>query len=160
MNVSGWTPDDVERWLNDFPLPMDLRFRGAVVFPRYKLKKGFGFWLRTAGPYHPALRGLFNLIVQIIQGIPVGKPMPTPEQLADQIRAHEAAQGVLVFTAEDNAPPADEASNPAVDPKARPSHFDAAFGQGIDFARKHRERDEAAQKTGTTKTATDEEPAF
>lgn len=151
---NGWNADDVERWLNDFPLPADLEFNGEKVWPRYRLKKGYGFWLRTSGPYHRALRGLFNLVVQIIQAVPVGKIMPTPEQLAEQIRAHQAAQGVLVFSIEDNAPARDEKDNPAVDPKARPSHFDAAFGQGVDFARKNREHAEAAAKTGGAAPAT------
>lgn len=146
----SWTPDDVERWLNDFPLPKDLRFRGEIVWPRYQLKKGYGFWLRTAGPYHVAFRGLFNLIVQIIQAVPVGKAMPNAEQLADQIRAHEAAQGVLVFTAEDNAPRKDEKDNPAVDPKARPGPLETNFGQGVDFARKNREREAARQAATPT----------
>ncbi|MFA6959922.1 MAG: hypothetical protein WC205_04125 [Opitutaceae bacterium] len=150
----SWREDDVMRWLNDNPLPKDLTFRGEIVWPRKVLKKGYGFWLKTSGPYHPALRGLYNLVVQIIQAIPVGKPMPTPEQLADKIRAHEAAQGVLVFTAEDNAPA--EPVNPALEP-GDPKPADGYNGQGVDFARKNRERAEAAQKAGTASKETNDE---
>jgi len=153
----SWTPDDVERWLNDYPLPKDLRFRGEIVWPRYTLKKGYGFWLRTAGPYHVAFRGLFNLVVQIIQALPVGKAMPTPEQLADKIRAHEAAQGVLTFGADECGPERAEKDNPAVDPNARPGPAETNFGQGVDFARKNRERAEAAQAGAAP---TDDEEQF
>lgn len=109
--MSDWTRDDVERWLNKYPLPATMTFRAEKVWPRYQLKKGYGFWLRTAGPYHPALRGLFALIVEIINAVPVGQAMPTPDQLAEKIREWETSQLDLPFTEEDNAAP--EKTNPA-----------------------------------------------
>ncbi len=103
-NAAPWTREDTERWLTDWPLPADLVFRAEKVWPRYQTKKGFGFWLRTSGPYHPALRGLFALCHDILSAVPVGQSMPTPEQLAEKIREHEASQAELPLTAEDLAP--------------------------------------------------------
>ena len=114
--MNTWERDDVERWLNDFPLPADLTFRGEKVWPRYRLKKGFGFWLRTAGPYHPAMRGLFSLIVEIIQAVPVGQAMPTPTRLAELIHEWEASQMELPISEEDNAEPLP--TNPAIVPSS------------------------------------------
>lgn len=85
----AWTDEDVERWLNDWPLPKDFVWRGEVVYPRYQLKHGYGQWLRTAGSYHPALRGLFRLCCSVIQALPTGAPMPSPEALAALLRPHE-----------------------------------------------------------------------
>lgn len=109
----AWTRDDVERWLNDYPLPKDFVFRGEKVWPRYQLKKGYGFWLKTAGPYHVALRGLFQLCVQLIQEVPVGAPMPSPDELAARIRYWETLQAELPMSLEDQAPAL--GSNPAED---------------------------------------------
>jgi hypothetical protein len=109
----SWDREDVERWLNDNPLPADMEFRGARVWPRYALKKGYGFWLKTAGPYHPALRGLFGLIVEIIQAIPVGHPMPTAMQLMQRVKAWESMQLDLPLTDDDRAACAGD--NPAED---------------------------------------------
>jgi hypothetical protein len=109
----SWEREDTERWLNDFPLPAEMTFRSEKVWPRYQLKKGYGFWLRTAGPYHPALRGLFALIHEFLLAVPVGQPMPTPELLADRVRAWEGMQAELPLSSEDLDTPAD--NNPAED---------------------------------------------
>lgn len=107
----SWTREDTERWLNDYPLPKDFTFCGERVWPRYRLKKGYGFWLRTSGPYHPALRGLFGLCHEFLAEIPVGEAMPYPEQLAARITECESRQGELVLAPEDTAEP--EKHNPA-----------------------------------------------
>lgn len=128
--MSDWTPDDTERWLSDYPLPRDFVFpplpvdvrpvlegvdpgepNQARAWPLYTAKKGYGFWLRTAGPYHKPLRGLFALAHEILASLPVGARMPGPEELAKLIT--EAAKGgqELPLTSYDNAPA--QASNPA-----------------------------------------------
>lgn len=91
----AWNDDDVERWLSDFPLPQDFTWHGEKVWPRYQLRAGYGQWLRTAGSYHVALRGLFRLIAEIIKAKPIGAPMPTPDELAAELRAYESVQGSL-----------------------------------------------------------------
>jgi hypothetical protein len=96
----NWEREDTERWLNDYPLPAGMTFRGEKVWPRYQLKKGYGFWLRTAGPYHPALRGLFALLHELLAAVPVGQPMPLPELLAERVRAWEGRQAELPLTDE------------------------------------------------------------
>lgn len=115
--MSSWTDDDVERWLNDYPLPADFTYRGEKVWPRYQLKHGYGQWLRTAGSYHPALRGLFRSICHILQGWPVGQDLPTPEELAADLKAGETVTGSLGLE---------------LDPPPRP------IGQGVDFAKRLR----------------------
>lgn len=104
MSAPIWDREDTERWLNDYGLPADFVFNGAKCYPRYALKKGYGFWLRTAGPYHPALRGLFSLCHEILREIPVGSRMPYPEELADRIRAHVEAQKKLPLHMDDIQP--------------------------------------------------------
>ncbi len=99
-----WSRDDTERWLTDYPLPADTTFRAEKVWPRYQTKKGFGFWLRTCGPYHPALRGLFSVCHDILAAVPVGQSMPTPEQLAERVRDWESSQAELPLVDEDLAP--------------------------------------------------------
>jgi hypothetical protein len=91
----AWTDEDVEAWLNDWPLPADFTWKGERVWPRYALKHGYGQWLRTAGSYHPALQGLFRLACQVIQGLPVGTPMPTPAQLVLALKKFETVQEAL-----------------------------------------------------------------
>lgn len=98
----AWTDDDVERWLNDYPLPADLTWKSERVWPRYELKHGYGQWLRTAGSYHPALRGLFRLVCQVLQGLPVGRPMPTPPELVRELKKHEAVQADLPISVVEN----------------------------------------------------------
>jgi len=100
-----WSREDTERWLNDWPLPADFTFRGEKVWPRYTLKKGYGFWLRTAGPYHPAVRGLFAHCHEILAGIRIGEAMPSAEQLAAKLREAELSQMEIPLTPEDLAPP-------------------------------------------------------
>lgn len=107
----GWTRGDTERWLNDYPLPATFMWNGARAYPKYTLKKGYGFWLRTAGPYHPALRGLFVLCHQILEALPRGAPMPSGQDLAACVQRYAAQQGTLDFSPEDLAAP--EATNPA-----------------------------------------------
>jgi hypothetical protein len=103
--TAAWTREDVERWLTDYPLPANFTYNGARAYPRYRLRCGYGQWLRTAGPYHAALRGLFGLVCDIIIGWPVGQPLPTPDELAQKIREAAAAQGELIFSEEDLARP-------------------------------------------------------
>lgn len=120
---TAWTREDTEQWLNDWPLPKDFTFHGERVFPRYQLKKGYGFWLRTAGPYHLNLRGLFSLVHELLAPMAT---YPTPDQLADLIRRHEAGQATIIFSEEDKLPP-NPAGNPAED-TYRPA--DAIPGEG------------------------------
>lgn len=81
--AAAWTPDDTERWLTDYPLPATFKWNGERAYPRYALKKGYGFWLRTAGPYYPALRGLFGLCHEILSTLRPGiDPMPNGEHMA------------------------------------------------------------------------------
>lgn len=120
--MSDWTYDDTERWLSDYPLPRDFVFpplppdvtpilegpgvknaNQALVWPAYNLKKGYGFWLRTAGPYHKPLRGLYALVHEILATIPLGERLPTPEELAAKIVDRVVGDPVLPFTREDNA---------------------------------------------------------
>jgi hypothetical protein len=118
--LEAWTPDDTERWLTDYPLPATFQWNGTRAYPRYTLKKGYGFWLRTAGPYHAALRGLFVLCHEILAGLPVGNPMPTPDQLAALLQKQAGRQAVLQLSAEDLAPP--QTLNPAENtPSAEPA---------------------------------------
>jgi hypothetical protein len=101
----NWTPEDTERWLTDYPLPATFVWNGKRAYPRYTLKKGYGFWLRTAGPYHPPLRGLFALCHQILSGLPVGMPMPGGEQLVAELLRHAGQQDEIAFTADDLGKP-------------------------------------------------------
>lgn len=99
----AWSRDDTEKWLTDWPLPGDFTFHGEIAWPRYRAKFGYGQWLRTAGPYHVALRGLFLLIHEILAQIPVGHAMPTTDQLVAKIREIESSQTELPFSSEDLA---------------------------------------------------------
>lgn len=128
--MNDWTPDDTERWLTDYPLPRGFVFpplpadvrpvvegrdpgepNQAVAWPLYTAKKGYGFWLRTAGPYHKPLRGLFALAHEVLAGLPVGAPMPSPEEHAARITERARGNPSLPFTFEDNAPA--QGTNPA-----------------------------------------------
>lgn len=128
--MHDWTPDDTERWLTDYPLPRDFVFpplpadvrvvlegrdagepNQARAWPLYTAKKGYGFWLRTAGPYHKPLRGLFALAHEILATLPLGARMPTPEELASLITERAKGNPELPFTADDTATA--QAENPA-----------------------------------------------
>lgn len=106
-----WLPEDTERWLTDYPLPANFVWNGERAYPRYTLKKGYGFWLRTAGPYHAALRGLFALCHQILAGMPVGAPMPSSTQLIEELKRYAGQQTEMPLMPEDFAAPL--AQNPA-----------------------------------------------
>lgn len=82
----SWTRDDTERFLTKYPLPPDFTYRGAVVRPRYNLKKGYGFWLRTT-PYH---QGLFERAHEILALLVT---LPSPAQLAHLINEAVKAEG-------------------------------------------------------------------
>lgn len=99
----AWEREDTERWLNDYPLPADFTWRGEKVWPRYQVKHGYGQWLRTSGPYHVALRGLFALVHDLLAAVPAGAAMPAPEDLAAQLRALETVQGTLGLEADEPA---------------------------------------------------------
>jgi hypothetical protein len=120
---TAWTRDDTERWLNDYPLPKDLTFHGERVVPRYALKKGYGFWLRTAGPYHLQLRGLFALVHELLAPM---SHYPTADQLAELIRRHEAGQATIIFSDEDKLP-ADPRGHPAAISTSDEPTTDPAF---------------------------------
>lgn len=115
LSTGQWTRDDVERWLTDYPLPATFVWNGTRAYPRYTLKKGYGFWLRTAGPHYPALRGLFVLCCDILIGLPTGTPMPTREQLAELLQRYVGKQESLKFSTEDNAAVNPHEPNPAED---------------------------------------------
>lgn len=121
--MSDWTHEDTERWLTDFPLPRDFVFpplpsdvrpvlegrdqgepNQARAWPLYTAKKGYGFWLRTSGPYHKPLRGLFGLCHEILAAVPIGAPMPGPDELAARVTARAMGNPSLPFTREDDAP--------------------------------------------------------
>lgn len=93
---ADWTDDDVERWLTHFPLPADftatrvdrvkdtgekIHTPDTPVRPAH-LGVAYGKWLRET-PYFP---GLFERIRDIIRAIPVGGRLPTPDELAAQLR--------------------------------------------------------------------------
>lgn len=90
-----WNDDDVERWLNDFPLPADFRWTrtdrtkdtkekiltpDTLVMPSHR-GVSYGKWLRET-PYFP---GLFEMVRDIIQALPEGANLPTPEELAARL---------------------------------------------------------------------------
>lgn len=112
----AWEREDTERWLNDYPLPADFVYHGQKVWPRYQLKHGYGQWLRTAGPYHVALRGLFAQVHDLLALIPPGGRMPAPDELAAQLRALDTMQGTLGIEEPPPPPPS------------------ATYGQGMNSA--------------------------
>ncbi len=116
--MTTWQDDDVERWLNDYPLPADFMWGGEKAWPRYQLKKGYGQWLRTAGSYHPALRGLFRSICDLLQVWPVGQDLPTPDELAAELKAGESVTDSLGLELDETP---------------------SGIGRGVDFAAKLRE---------------------
>lgn len=79
-----WDLDDTERYLTDFPLPNDFTWRGRAVVPRYRISKGYGFWLRTT-PYHP---GLFEAVHRFIARC---EHLPAPVEMAVAMRELEAS---------------------------------------------------------------------
>lgn len=123
----AWTDDDVEAWLTDFPLPKDFVFNGEKVWPRYRVKRGYGYWLRTAGPYHPALRGLFRLIVRIVtRRVEREQPLPTPEELTELIldEAKSDELPLALDTLDQTQPkPSDNPDHTESNPGFNPSHF-------------------------------------
>ncbi len=119
---SDWLVGDTERWLTDYPLPATFKWNGSRAYPSYTLVakdehgklKGYGFWLRTAGPYHPALRGLFMLCHRTLAGLRTGvDPMPSGEQLAALLVRQQRPAEDLPWSAEDRAVIAPGGRNPA-----------------------------------------------
>lgn len=91
--ATPWTLDDTERWLTDYPLPATFKWNGQRAYPRYTLKKGYGFWLRTAGPYYPALRGLFALCHAVLAALRPGVDrMPDGERLAAMVTQWKSSE--------------------------------------------------------------------
>jgi hypothetical protein len=99
---AGWTTDDTEAFLTKVPLPTDFRWDRTEkhgsdkrilpdqsVLPDYRIKKGYGFWLRTT-PYFP---GLFEEIHDILLRWPDDEAMPSADQLAEVLRERRKAQG-------------------------------------------------------------------
>jgi hypothetical protein len=92
-----WTDDDVMRWLDDFPLPMDFTWtrvdrtkdtKEKIYTPNTAVRPShhgvaYGKWLHDT-PYFP---GLFEEIRDIIRAIPAGSRMPTPEELAVMLKS-------------------------------------------------------------------------
>ncbi len=112
--AADWTVDDTERWLTDYPLPASFMWNGTRAYPRYTAKKGYGFWLRTAGPYHPPLRGLFMLCHRVLAGLRPGvDPMPSGEQLAAMLIANPRTDKELPWSDEDKRSIAPGTLNPA-----------------------------------------------
>jgi hypothetical protein len=109
----AWTLDDTERWLTDYPLPAAFKWNNTRAYPIYRLKKGYGFWLRTAGPYHPPLRGLFMLCHEILAALRPGvDPMPGGEQLAALLLSWDRRKE-LPWSDEDRRTIAPDTPNPA-----------------------------------------------
>ncbi len=108
--MNTWNDEDVERWLNDNPLPAEFEWNGERVWPRYQLKHGYGQWLRTAGSYHVALRGLFRLVCDVLQEIPDGAEMPSTGELIVRLQVKAQPQAALDLPA---AAPAAAPSTPA-----------------------------------------------
>lgn len=107
---SDWLPEDTENWMTDYPLPATFIWNGERAYPRYRLKKGYGQWLRTSGQYYPALRGLFRLCHEILASCEI---MPTRDQLAALVDRQNGRAEPLPMFPEDMATPA--AVNPAED---------------------------------------------
>lgn len=83
-----WSDEDTERYLNRMPLPREFTWKGVLVQPRYQIKKGYGFWLRTT-PYHP---GLFEHVHRFIAHC---EELPEPEEIAaamNVVEEEEAAR--------------------------------------------------------------------
>lgn len=80
-----WSSEDTVRYLNRMPLPPDFTWRGLVVQPRYQIKKGYGFWLRTT-PYHP---GLFEHVNRYVARC---EELPEPEAIAAAMNEIEEAE--------------------------------------------------------------------
>lgn len=117
LSTGGWSDDDVERWLTDHPLPADFTWNGERAYPRKTLLCGYGQWLRTSGPYHPALRGLFRLCCDVLINLPVGSALPDPRELAAMLKAHAARQGTLGLPdSEPTGNPAETQSEPTDNP--------------------------------------------
>lgn len=104
---ADWTDDDVMRWLDDFPLPADFTWTrvdrtkdtrekiytaNTPVRPAH-LGVAYGKWLRET-PYFP---GLFEQIRDIIQAVPAGVAMPTPDELAERLRSGAGPQQQVTF---------------------------------------------------------------
>lgn len=102
-----WTDDDVMRWLNDYPLPADFTWTrvdrtkdtkekietpDTLVLPAHR-GVAYGKWLRET-PYFP---GLFEMVRDIIQGLPEGAALPSPEQLAEQLKARQSRPPETLF---------------------------------------------------------------
>lgn len=97
-----WTDYDVERWLNDYPLPADFRWTrvdrnkttkaktltpSTLVMPTHR-GLSYGKWLHET-PYFP---GLFEAIRDIILSIPPEGALPTPEQLVERLNRLQETQ--------------------------------------------------------------------
>jgi hypothetical protein len=95
-----WTLDDTENYLTAFPLPSDFvwphrerMLDGSEniqsVLPRYRLTKGYGFWLRTT-PYFP---GLFEAVHAEL--LATGDELPTAEQMAEKLQTRRRASAQI-----------------------------------------------------------------
>lgn len=91
----SWEREDVIRFLDDYPLPKDFVWGGMVVQPRYHVT-GYGKWLFESGPYYPALRGLPQLIAEILpEFVEKERRLPLPEELAALLTIAETKLGPL-----------------------------------------------------------------
>lgn len=91
----SWERDDVIRFLDDYPLPKDFTWGGMVAQPRYHVT-GYGKWLFESGPYYPALRGLPQLICEVLpEFVERELRIPLPEELAAILSQKEAKLGPL-----------------------------------------------------------------
>lgn len=85
FTVPPWTDMQTEGWLNEYPLPVDFRWRDRygidrLVLPTYRVKGGYGKWLHET-PYFP---GLFELCHHILARAPNDQIL-TPEWLATEL---------------------------------------------------------------------------
>jgi hypothetical protein len=98
-NIPEWSREDTQRYLTANPLPSDftwkhrddLRGQRRPVVPSYRIRGGFGKWLRET-PYFP---GLFELVHEILFHAPY--LLPTPELVArlEEVKRAEDAQTEL-----------------------------------------------------------------
>lgn len=100
----SWEREDIIRFLDDYPLPKDFTWGGMIVQPRYHVT-GYGKWLFESGPYYPALRGLPQLLCEIVpEFVTREQRLPLPEELAAILTQQETKLGPLFRL---HAPPPD-----------------------------------------------------
>lgn len=98
--IQPWTIEDTEAFLAEQALPVgfawphrDANADGSQnlqpVVPSYRIKHGYGFWLRTT-PYFP---GLFEEIHRVLASWPADVELPAAERLAEILTERRTAGG-------------------------------------------------------------------